>query len=101
MLVLLWLYSPLLTSLRAVQQASQLEKVRRKFKVPCASLSALSESVPALDPKTLKAIAEELGEQIPRTSRNHASSRDKRSQHKKKNQVPPGCKNDRKSPGDT
>lgn len=39
MMVLLWLYSPLLTSLRALQQASQLEKVRRKFKGPRAGLT--------------------------------------------------------------
>ncbi len=65
MLVLLWLYSPLLTSLRALQQASTLEKVRRKFKIPRASLGSLSESVQVFDPELLKHIAEQLGDQIP------------------------------------
>ena len=72
--VLLWLYSPLLTSLRAVQQASQLDKVRRKFKIPRAALGTLSESVRVFDPDALKAIAQELGQQIPRISRPHQAS---------------------------
>ena len=75
MMVLLWLYSPLLTSVRAVQQASQLEKVRRKFKIPRAALGSLSESVRAFDPQALKDMAQELGHQIPSISRAHADSK--------------------------
>lgn len=68
MMVLLWLFSPLLTSLRAVQRASQLKKVQRKFEIPRAALGTLSESVRVFDPEPLKRIAEELGHQIPKIS---------------------------------
>ena len=66
LLVLLWLYSPLVTSLRALQQASTLNKVRRKLGVPRTSLGSLSESVQVFDPEPLKQIATELGDQLPR-----------------------------------
>ena len=64
MMVLLWLYSPLISSLRSLHQASQLEKVQRKFKIPKAALGTLSEAVHVFDPEPLKRIAEELGQQL-------------------------------------
>ncbi len=48
-LVLLWLYSPILTSLRALQQSSTLDKVPKKLGVRKASLGSLSESVRIFD----------------------------------------------------
>ncbi|WP_164102277.1 IS4 family transposase [Candidatus Laterigemmans baculatus] len=64
-LILLWLYSPILTSLRGLQQASELDKVRKRFGVGRASLGSLSESVSLFDPEPLKEIAAELSEQFP------------------------------------
>lgn len=65
LLVLLWLYSPIIDSLRGLQQASQLKKVQKKLKIPRASLGSLSESVAIFDPEPLKQIARELADQLP------------------------------------
>jgi len=59
-LILLWLYSPIVDSLRGLQQASQLKKVQKKFGVARTSLGSLSESVSIFDPEPLKQIANEL-----------------------------------------
>ena len=64
-LILLWLYSPILTSLRGLQQASLLNKVQKKFGISKTSLGSLSESVRVFDPEPLKQIAKELGDQLP------------------------------------
>jgi hypothetical protein len=67
-LLLLWMFSPILTSLRALQQASELDKVQRKLGVGRASLGSLSESVRIFDPEPLRQIAAELAEQLPQPS---------------------------------
>ena len=64
-LLLIWLFSPLVDSLRGLQQASALDKVRKKFGVGRASLGALSESVTVFDPEPLRHIASELALQLP------------------------------------
>lgn len=64
-LILLWLFSPLVDSLRGLQQAGTLDKVRKKFGVGRASLGSLSESVAIFDPEPLKQIAGELALQLP------------------------------------
>ena len=64
-MILLWLFSPLVDSLRGLQQASQLDKVRRRFGVGRSSLGSLSESVTIFDPEPLKAIAQELSRELP------------------------------------
>jgi hypothetical protein len=64
-LVLMWLFNPILTSLRGLQQATQLEAVGEKFGVGRASLGSLSESVCIFDPEPLKAIAEQLATEVP------------------------------------
>lgn len=64
-LILIWLFSPLVDSLRGLQQASELDKVRQKFGVGRASLGSLSESVTIFDPEPLKQIAAELSQQVP------------------------------------
>lgn len=64
-LLLLWLFSPLVDSLRGLQQASELDKVRKKFGVGRSSLGSLSESVAIFDPEPLKAIVAELSDQLP------------------------------------
>ncbi len=69
-LILLWLFSPLVDSLRGVQQASTLDKVRKKFGVGRASLGSLSESVALFDPEPLKQIAGELALELPSAQSN-------------------------------
>ena len=64
-MVLLWLYSPVVDSLRGLQQASQLKKIQKRFKLPQSSLGSLSESVRVFDPEPLKRIAAELAGHLP------------------------------------
>ncbi len=63
-LMLLFLFNPTVTSLRGLQQASQLKKVQRKLGCKRASLGSLSESVAVFDPELLKRIIEELGSKL-------------------------------------
>lgn len=64
-LVLMWMFNPILTSLRGLQQASTLKDVQKKFGVGRASLGSLSESVSVFDPEPLKQIAASLATQVP------------------------------------
>lgn len=66
-LVLMWMFNPILTSLRGLQQASTLADVQKKFGVGRASLGSLSESVTIFDPEPLKQIAATLATKIPAT----------------------------------
>ncbi|MDA1229457.1 MAG: hypothetical protein O2856_01660 [Planctomycetota bacterium] len=50
LLVLLYLFNPVVTSLRGLQQASDLKKVQKKLGCPRASLGSLSESVAVFEP---------------------------------------------------
>ncbi|MFM8495877.1 MAG: IS4 family transposase [Planctomycetia bacterium] len=63
-LILLSLFSPAMKSLRDLQRASALDKVRKRLGVTRASLGSLSESVAIFDPAPLKEIAAELGHTI-------------------------------------
>ena len=64
LLVLLFLFNPVVRSLRAIQQASQLRKVQRKLGCPRAALGSLSEATDVFDPQRLKEIVQELGGQL-------------------------------------
>jgi len=64
MLVLLFLFNPVVRSLRAIEQASTLRKVQRKLGCQPASLSSLSEAIDVFEPERLKEIIAELGEQL-------------------------------------
>jgi hypothetical protein len=59
-LILLSFFNPGLTSLRAIQKASELDKVQRKLGVPRTSLGALSAAARVFDPEPLRAIIAEL-----------------------------------------
>ena len=59
-LILLYFFSPSITSLRAIQQASDLDKVQKKLGVPRTSLGSLSAAARAFDPEPLQAIIAEL-----------------------------------------
>ncbi len=65
LLLLMWLYNPIIDSLRGLQQASQLANVRKRLGVGRSSLGSLSESVSIFDPERLKELADELSEQLP------------------------------------
>ncbi|MEX2317234.1 MAG: IS4 family transposase [Pirellulales bacterium] len=64
LLVLLYLFNPVVVSLRALQQASELKKVQRKLGCARASLGSLSESSHVFDPELLAQIVGELGQQL-------------------------------------
>jgi hypothetical protein len=63
-LLLLYMFNPICTSLRAVQQASQLKKVQRKLGCPRASLGSLSEASTIFDSALMQEIITELSDQL-------------------------------------
>ena len=64
MLVLLFLFNPIVTSLRAIQQASELEKVQKKLGCPRTSLGSLSEATDVFEPERLQEVIAELAGQL-------------------------------------
>ncbi len=70
-LILLAMFSPICTSLRAIQQASDLKKVQRKLCIPRASLGSLSDASRVFDSDLLLGIIEQLADQIPKNSKDH------------------------------
>lgn len=65
LLVLLSLFSPVVRSLRALQQASQLQKVQKLLGCPRTSLGSLSEATDVFDPQRLEGIIGQLLAQVP------------------------------------
>lgn len=68
-LLLLYMFNPICTSLRALQQASELQKVQRILGCARASLGSLSESARVFDSDLLKDIIEELSDLLPGVSK--------------------------------
>jgi hypothetical protein len=65
-LVLLYLFNPILDSMRALQHASAVERVSEQLGVKRFSLGSFSESVRAFDPERLRAVIRDLaGEMKP------------------------------------
>ena len=64
MLTLLFLFHPIVDSLRGIQQASELEKIQKKLGCRRVSWGSLSEATAVFDPARLRAIVEELGGQV-------------------------------------
>jgi hypothetical protein len=64
-LILLCLLNPVLRSFRALQQASLLERVRRKVGCAWTSLGSLSEAIKVFEPQRLEAIIAELWAEVP------------------------------------
>ena len=62
--VLLSLFNPMITSLRAIQRVSELGKVQKKLGCRRVSLGSLSESSHVFDPELLEEIIRELGGQL-------------------------------------
>ncbi|HJT31845.1 MAG TPA: IS4 family transposase [Pirellulales bacterium] len=64
MLVLLFLFNPIVSSLRAIRQASELKKVQKLLGCSRASLGSLSEATTVFDPERLVEIIGELAAQL-------------------------------------
>jgi len=74
-LLLLYMFNPICTSLRAVQQASELQKVQRTLGCPRASLGSLSEAATVFDSALMEEIVAELAAQL-RPLSSHAKLED-------------------------
>ena len=64
-LILLYFFNPIVTSLRGIQQASQLRKVQRKLGCARASLGSLSEAARVFDADLLRGVIGELVNSVP------------------------------------
>jgi hypothetical protein len=64
LLVLLFLFNPVVRSLRAIEQASELRKVQRRLGCQRASLGSLSEASDVFQPERVQEIIAELGGQL-------------------------------------
>lgn len=62
--ILLFLFNPIVTSLRGIQRASELKKVQKKLGTRRVSLGSLSEAVEIFDPEPIRQIAGELAAQL-------------------------------------
>ncbi len=62
--MLLYFFNPIVTSLRGLQQASELKNVQAKLGCDRASLGSLSEATTVFDAERLKDIISELGQQL-------------------------------------
>ena len=65
LMVLLFLFNPICSSLRALQQASELQNVQKKLGCQRAALGSLSEAATVFDPERLIEIIHELSGQLP------------------------------------
>ena len=63
-LLLLYMFNPICTSLRSLQQAGELKKVQKKLGVPRASLGSLSEAATVFDSRQMVEVIAELGKQL-------------------------------------
>jgi hypothetical protein len=64
LLVLLFLFNPIVTSMRGLCQASTLEKVRKKLGVAPTNPASFSEASSVFDPELLQGVIGELGQQL-------------------------------------
>jgi len=62
------MFNPICTSLRSLQQVSELKKVQKFFKAPRASLGSLSEASTVFDSELLKNIIQELSTKLDNVS---------------------------------
>ena len=64
LLILLYLFNPIVSSLRSLQQASELAKVQKRLGCGRASLGSLAEAASVFDPERLKEIIAELSAEL-------------------------------------
>jgi len=62
-LILLYFFTPVLTSLRGIQQATTLEKIQQRLGIKKTSLGSLSEASQVFDAELLKPLLQELSQQ--------------------------------------
>lgn len=62
--LLLYYFTPVLTSMRGIQQASNFESLRKKLHLPRFSLGSFSEAGSIFDPELLVPIIKQLNDQI-------------------------------------
>ncbi len=67
-LILLYMFNPICTSLRSLQQVSELKKVQKQFGAARASLGSLSEAATVFDSELLKEIIQELSTKLSNVS---------------------------------
>jgi len=67
-LLLLYMFNPICTSLRSIQQVSELKKVQKFFGAARASLGSLSEASTVFDSELLKSIIQELSTKLDNVS---------------------------------
>lgn len=63
-LILLFFFNPIITSIRGLQQASELKNVQKKFGCLRASLGSLSEATQVFDPELLREVVAELSDRV-------------------------------------
>jgi len=63
-LLLMYMFNPVCSSLRAIQEASNLKKVQRVLKVPRTSLGSLSEAARVFDSKLLIPVIDQLAARL-------------------------------------
>jgi hypothetical protein len=68
-LLLLYMFNPICTSLRSLQQVSELKKVQKQFGAARASLGSLSEASTIFDSELLKKVIQELSTKLTNVSR--------------------------------
>ena len=64
LLILLYLFNPMVSSLRSLQQASELAKVQKRLGCGRVSLGSLAEAASVFDPQRLKEIIAELSGEL-------------------------------------
>jgi len=69
-LILLYFFNPIVTSLRGIQQVSQLRKVQRMLGCARSSLGSLSDAARVFDADLLRGIIGELADKLPDCRRN-------------------------------
>lgn len=69
-LLLFYFFNPVITSLRGLQQATQLEKVQRTLGIKRTSLGALSEAGTIFNPELLRDIVQELAAKVLKAEHN-------------------------------
>lgn len=63
--LLIYFFTPVLDSLRGLQQVSDIDSLRQRLKLPRFSLGSFSEAVSLFDPALLAKIVEEIGGDLP------------------------------------
>ena len=64
LLVLLWMFNPMIDSLATLQRLSDLEEVQKKLNIKRFSLGSFSESCRVFDPSMLRQVAEQLAGEL-------------------------------------